>query len=353
MTGTDPEGALPGEPDCVVPETVPAAPTVTAPLRYDDIDFETVLGSGGSATVRRGTVTGESGQVGLAVKEPYLRERAGESAVERFRREAETWDRLDGHDHVVGVYDWGTDPHPWIALEAMDSGTLGDRTGDLAVDTALWVGARVADALHHAHRHGVAHLDLKPDNVLFRSVPDRCDVPKVSDWGLARLLIERPTDLDGISRRYAAPEQFDPEEFGRPDDRTDIYQLGVVLYEVLTGKRPFPGDGKQLAEAVRSESPSPPTDVASNLPAGLDDVLLTALAERKTDRYETVVDFRRDLEALRGSDDSTGQVGDQPGGGRGTRRSAGDGFETDSVRHGDRPPGRGVRRSLPRVLRPA
>lgn len=280
-----------------VPEGIPDAPPIEGPIRLEALHPQEVIGSGGNAVVRRATLPNTG--VAVALKEPYHRDDASTDIVDRFRTEAETWHRLDDHDHVVGVYDWATEPHPWIALEYMDGGTLRDRLGEISTANAFWIGARLADATHHAHRHGVAHLDLKPTNVLFRDVDDAWDVPKITDWGLARLLIERSTSLEGLSPEYAAPEQFDPDVYGQPDERTDIYQLGVVLYELLVGERPFTGRGKRLVNAVLNEAPLPPTSVSSGLSPGVDTVLGQALAKHKGDRYETVVDLRRDLEMLR------------------------------------------------------
>jgi cold shock CspA family protein len=185
-------------------------------------------------------------------------------------------------------------------MEYMDGGSLADRLADGPLDpaTAARVGQEVCAAVRYAHRHGLVHLDLKPANVLFRAAETGPPVAKVGDWGLARFLAEHSGSVEGLSPQYAAPEQFDRDRFGEPDDFTDIYQVGALVYEALTGRPPFEGSGVAVMRAVLDDEPDPPTTVDPALPADADDVLLRALATEKTDRYETVVDLRRALADL-------------------------------------------------------
>lgn len=276
-----------------VPNTIPDKP---------DIDFSATerrerIGSGGTADVYK-VVDRGSGQT-VAVKEPHFEGTLSEDIFERFVSEARTWERLDDHGGIVGVVDWEDEPVPRIALEYMDGGPLTDRIGDLELEEALWTGLRVADAVWWAHSRGVAHLDLKPDNILFRTTgPDTWDVPKVSDWGLARLLLYHSQSVEGLSPTYSAPEQFDPDTYGSPDQITDVYQLGTIVYEVLTGEPPFSGSARAVMNRHLTEWPARATTVNAMLPAEVDDALMAALAKRKEDRYESMLDFRRDLSAL-------------------------------------------------------
>lgn len=278
-----------------VPDRVPTEPDLA--FSWGRLEEREQLGSGETADVVEMRVegTGES----VAVKQPRLESTLRSETVERFVAEAETWSKLDDHDHIVGVVDWGETPLPWIALEHMDGGSLSDRIDRLSTEEGLWIAVRAADAVWHAHRRGVAHLDLKPENVLFRTTPTGAwDVPKVSDWGLARLLLEESPDVEGFSPRYASPEQLEPETYGQPDDRSDVYQLGTIVYELLTGEPVFDGAARTVIGRHLNESPTPPTDVDATLPAAADDVVLGALAKEKDDRYESMLDLRRDLEGL-------------------------------------------------------
>jgi len=181
-------------------------------------------------------------------------------------------------------------------MEYMDGGDLGERLGSMDFEQALWTAIRITTAVRHAHRRGVAHLDLKPQNILFRTVDGKWDVPKVADWGLSKHLLNHSQTIDGMSPRYAAPEQFN-EDIGKKDDITDVYQLGAVFYELFTGRPPFDGTPTEIMYSTVSEEPSPPSNIA-DLPDALDDILLKALAKNKNERYESILYFRDDLKDL-------------------------------------------------------
>lgn len=225
-------------------------------------------------------------------------EQTGE-AKNQLLQEAEKWEKIDDHDYIVGIVDYGDEPLPWITMEYMDGGHIAHRAGEVNMDQALWIAIATTKAVRHAHRRGVAHLDLKPDNILFRTVDDAWDVPKVADWGLSKLLLNHSQSVAGLSTHYAAPEQFD-REFGQADDITDIYQLGSVFYELFTGQRPFEGRPAQVMRKVLTADVTPPSEIA-DLPPELDDILLKALEREKADRYETVVNLRNDLQDVRES----------------------------------------------------
>ncbi|GAB3321133.1 PQQ-binding-like beta-propeller repeat protein [Haloplanus salinarum] len=288
-------GPLGGTQSMGPPERVPQAPAVD--VVYDELTDEEPIGAGGSADVVKVTLPTSEGDVPLAIKRPRTSNTLEVDEVETLLREAETWDKLDDHDHIVGVVDYGATPLPWIAMEYMDGGDLSERTGDLEFDQAVWTAEAIARGVRHAHRRGVAHLDLKPANVLFRSIEDAWDVPKVADWGLSKHLIERSETVEGLSPQYAAPEQFD-DDFGVPDDVTDVYQLGTVLYELFTGKPPFEGQPAKAMHRVLNERPTPPSEI-SDVPPALDDILLPALAKEKKDRYESVLLLQKALQELR------------------------------------------------------
>ncbi|MFB6183390.1 MAG: protein kinase [Haloarculaceae archaeon] len=273
------------------PAEVPRGPDV--PVEYGAVTKGDRIGKGGDADVFEATMDADGGTVRFALKEPRFSGTLHSDVVERFANEAETWSRLDDHDNVVDVVDYGAEPIPWIALEYMDGGDLAVRVGDLDVRQATWTALSIVRGVRHAHRHGVTHLDLKPGNVLFREIgPDEWDVPKVGDWGLAKMLLDHSKSMEGLTPQYAAPEQFHPDEYGDPDERTDIYQLGAVVYELYTGRPVFEGQPAAVMHQVTNEAVTPPTEVDPSLPADLDDVLLRALAKSKADRYDGILYLR-------------------------------------------------------------
>ncbi len=190
--------------------------------------------------------------------------------IERFRREARTAARLR-HPNIVGVHDVGDDGRRhWIAMDLEEGETLGEwLRGAPSLEERLRVVALVARAVDHAHRQGVLHRDLKPQNVLMRDGA----TPVVVDFGLARGADDESLTVDGAllgTPAYMAPEQLRGDVRAH-DARTDVYALGVLLYEAVTGRRPFPDEpsGELLGRVTRRAFP-PPTSIRSDLPGALD-----------------------------------------------------------------------------------
>jgi outer membrane protein assembly factor BamB len=270
------------------PASVPPGPT--ASIRYDDLSKRERLGDGDDHVYRATTPEGTV----VAVLEANQSGTLHTETVEEFVAGFETWSKLDDHDHIVGVVDYGSEPLPWVAMEYMDGGHLGRRVGTMALDHALWTAIATTRAVRYAHRRGVGHHCLRPSTVLFRSVEDAWDVPKVSDWG--RPADAPPRSESGAATRYLAPEQL-TDRIGPVTDRTDIYQLGVVCYELFTGQHPFPRETQEHLGDRLTGSPTSPSEVA-DVPPALDEVLLTAMATDGADRYETVVHFRDALQEI-------------------------------------------------------
>jgi serine/threonine protein kinase len=178
----------------------------------------------------------------------------------------------------------------------MDFGDLRDRmeAGDLSVGETLWMGTVLAKTVADIHNLGIRHLDIKPRNVLFKSTPDgEWPVPKIGDWGLARLQLEHSGSMEALSTCYAAPEQFDSDEFGDVDHRTDIYQLASVLYESLTGTPAFDGQQYSLIQNILgSTPPEPPSKVNPDLPEAVDEPILKGLSREKDNRHDHMLYFR-------------------------------------------------------------
>ena len=254
------------------------------------------VGSGGNADVHRVRLE-ESGEV-VALKVPQWQGTLSRTAAEAFVDEARTWDRLDDHEHVVAVRNFGISPYPWMLLEFMNRGNLATHMDSLSPARGIRAVIDVCEATHHAHQHGVAHTDIKPENIMFTATDDGTTV-KIGDWGLAQVMLQHSKSVEGMTPSYAAPEQVDPETYGSTGPRTDVYQLGVTTYEVLTKRVPYDFDSPTaVMNAVVSNDPTPPSAHNENLGQGVDEVVLTAMAAEQSDRYESVLYFRDALRKL-------------------------------------------------------
>jgi serine/threonine-protein kinase len=218
-----------------------------------------------------------------------------ESFVERFRREAQAAANLS-HPNIVSIYDWGQgDRTYFIVMEFIDGYTLSSaiRQGPLDAGRAAHIGLDVASALEFAHRRGVIHRDVKPGNVLI----DSSGQVKVTDFGIARAVgaQEGLTQTGSVmgTATYFSPEQAQ----GHPVDvRSDIYSLGVVLYEMVVGRPPFAGDSPvSIAYQHVRETPVPPAQANPAVPAAYDAVVMKAMAKDPSSRYQTAEELREDL----------------------------------------------------------
>jgi serine/threonine-protein kinase len=222
--------------------------------------------------------------------------------VERFRREAQSAANLN-HPNIVSVYDWGQEEGTYfIVMEYIEGRSLADilRTeGPLHPQRAAEVASDIAAALGFAHRNGVVHRDVKPGNVLISPSGQ----VKVADFGIARALgagaEENLTQAGSVmgTATYFAPEQAQ----GLPlDPRSDLYSLGVVLYEMVTGRPPFSGESPvAIAYKHVQEQPAPPRHLNTNVPADLEAIILKLLSKNPQQRYPSAEDLRADLRRFR------------------------------------------------------
>jgi serine/threonine-protein kinase len=252
--------------------------------------------------------------VAVKILHPHLA--ADESFRERFRREAIAAARL-AHPSVVATYDAGTDGEiTFIVMELVDGKTLRqilNEVGPLPPGRVVHIGAQVADALHYAHKSGVVHRDVKPANILI--CPD--GRVKVADFGIAKAVEEsepdRPGPADALTStgsivgtaQYLSPEQVD----GRAvDGRTDVYALGVVLYEMVCGRPPFSGD-TDMAVALKHVTAAPlaPSQVRGGIPRPLEEVVLRAMAKAPEARYGSAAELQTALLSVDlGAEEATG-----------------------------------------------
>jgi serine/threonine-protein kinase len=273
-----------------------------APARVFNDRYELVrhIARGGMAQVYLAKDLLLNRPVALKVLFPELS--VDRSFVERFRREAQAAANLS-HPNIVSIYDWGEGEHTYfIVMEYVNGRTLAQllRQGPLDADHAATLAADVAAALSFAHAHGVVHRDIKPANVLI----DRSGQVKVTDFGIARA-VGAKEGLTQTGTVMGTATYFSPEQAqGYPvDARTDVYSLGVVLYEMVTGRPPFSGDNP-LAIAYKHvrEDPVPPTQVNRAVPPSLEAIILQAMAKDPNHRYESADEMRSDLTRyIRGS----------------------------------------------------
>jgi serine/threonine-protein kinase len=218
--------------------------------------------------------------------------------VERFRREAKAAAGLN-QQNLVSIYDWGeVDGTYYIVMEYVEGETLKDlirRRGRLSGNESVDIALQLLAAADFAHRSGIIHRDIKPQNVMI----DRSGTAKVMDFGIARAGDSGMTEAGSIlgTAQYLAPEQAK----GYPvDERSDLYSVGVVLYEMLTGTVPFKGDSAvTVALKHVNEVPREPAELVPGLPYSLNQIVLKAMAKDPGDRYQSAAEFGRDLRAAR------------------------------------------------------
>jgi beta-lactam-binding protein with PASTA domain/tRNA A-37 threonylcarbamoyl transferase component Bud32 len=261
------------------------------------------LGTGGMADVYRAEDAHLGRQLALKVLHPRFAQ--DQQFVERFRREASAAAGLQ-HPSIVAVYDRGTHEDTYyIAMELLHGRQLKEllaEEGPLSLERAIDLLLQVLEAAGFAHRHGVIHRDFKPQNVMV----DEEDRVMVTDFGIARAGVSEMTEAGSIlgTAQYLSPEQAQGQSVGLA---SDLYSIGVMLFEMLTGRLPFSGDSA-VAIAVKhlSEAPPSPRSLRPDLPPALEAVVLRALAKDPGQRFTSAEEFASALTGVRASLDGGG-----------------------------------------------
>ncbi|MEL6149467.1 MAG: protein kinase [Chloroflexota bacterium] len=266
--------------------------------KIGNYDLRDRLGRGGMAEVYRAWQPSMERFVAIKVMLSHLSE--DEQFIERFRREAKAVGSLR-HQHIVQVFDFGHDEERGIYYMVMEHITGGNlkalitREGKMSPDHTLKVGSQLADALHYAHQRSMIHRDLKPANVMFGD--DEHQQSILTDFGIARILTETGLTQSGMA--VGTPAYMSPEAaLGQDiDERADIYALGVMLYEMLTGNVPYSAD-TPLAVIMKHVNAPLPTrdDFGEMIPQHVEGVILKAMAKEPADRYDTAGDMRDALD---------------------------------------------------------
>ena len=246
---------------------------------YSDFQY---IGEGGFARVYK--AKRKDGKV-VALKLPKTLDPAVGKA---FIREITNWLHLK-HPNIVELYDVNVLPVPYLEMEYCES-SLARLQKPLPVDEAALIVFKIAEGLKYAHSKGIIHRDLKPSNVLLKN-----GLPKISDWGLSKVLEESmsATTTASFTPFYAAPEQID-RKYGRTDERTDIWQLGVIFYELVTGRLPFEGSLSQVMMGILRDEPIPPSQLNPEAKK-VEPIIMKMLAKRKEERYQSIDELQKDL----------------------------------------------------------
>jgi serine/threonine-protein kinase len=277
----------------------------------DKYRIRSVLGQGGMGTVFEAERLTLGGAVAIKVLHP---DRARDAkAVRRFHKEARTAAAM-GHPNICEVHDLGAleDGSPYLVMERLVGETLHVRLARqklLAFDEAIDIVIQVLSALVVAHEKGIVHRDIKPENVFLTQRVGCAPLVKVLDFGISKVIAARLGDVREESRltmpgmvmgtlSYMSLEQARGDR--NLDARVDLHACGVILYEALTGRRPFPASNIQaLLLQLLSTNPVSASELRPGLPVGIDAVLDRAMARYRDDRYRTAHEMLRDLQALR------------------------------------------------------
>jgi len=258
--------------------------------RYEILE---ILGEGGMAFVYKARDTQLERFVAIKTLKPnYVNQ---ETFVDRFKREAKTAANLN-HPNIVQIFDWGIEEEPYFVMEYIEGNTLTSiiaKNRSISLSDILFIGAQVSSGLHAAHQKGLVHRDIKPGNIMI--TPD--GKVKVTDFGIVSLQNEE-SDITKTGSILGTASYISPEQAqGKPVSiESDLYSLGTVLYELITGKAPFNGDSPiSTATKHLTEKPDKPSLYRRDLPKGVESAILRLLEKASYDRFKSAEDLRATL----------------------------------------------------------
>ena len=258
--------------------------------RYEILE---ILGEGGMAFVYKARDTQLERLVAIKTLKPnYVNQ---ETFVERFKREAKTAANLN-HPNIVQIFDWGIEDEPFFVMEYIEGNTLTSiiaKNRTISLSDILFIGAQVSSGLYAAHEKGLVHRDIKPGNIMI--TPD--GKVKVTDFGIVSLQNEE-SDITKTGSILGTASYISPEQAqGKPVSiESDLYSLGTVLYELITGKPPFAGD-TPISTATKhlTERPEKPSSFRRDLPKGVESAIMKLLEKATYDRFKSAEDLRATL----------------------------------------------------------
>jgi eukaryotic-like serine/threonine-protein kinase len=260
----------------------------------DQYKLTEVIARSGMASIFK-AIDSESGHT-VAIKVPYMQFESDVVFYGRFQREEEVGRRLD-HPYIIKVLSPHHKSRMYIAMEFVEGTSLRAMIRDgqgLPIEKALDLARQICEALVYMHSQGVVHRDLKPENILITADGKI----KIMDFGIALDESARRLTWSGLSSTIGTPDYMAPEQVSgrRGDVRTDIYALGVILFEMLTGNLPYSGPNVYgVMKAKTAEDPQPPTAFKPDLDPHLEEIVLHAIERNPRNRYETSAQMLRDI----------------------------------------------------------